>query len=224
MTGDDWDGPHRAKPGLIDLTVPNAARVAEFLRGGRTHFAADRAAAGALTARFPAIGRVPAQARAFAARAVRYLVAEAGITQFLDVGAGLVSFGGTHQAAQAVDPGCRIVYTDSDPMVLASARALLRTAPPAPVSCVSGGIADVDAVLAQAASALDLNRPVGVLLLSTLARVPSLIAASRIVSRETKVSEKTVIASLFETIHGKYFSGTGSAGVSACHRISSTRQ
>jgi S-adenosyl methyltransferase len=182
MTGDYWDGLHRTRPGLVDLTVPSAARVAEFLHGGESHFAADRAVVRALTAHFPGLDRIQAEARAFARRAVSYLAAEAGVRQFLDVGAGLVPFGTTQEVAQAIDPGCRIVYTDSDPNVLSTARAVDRPAPDAPVSCVSGGIADVDAALAGAAPALDLGRPVGILLLSTLARVPTMTAASRAVS------------------------------------------
>ena len=57
-----------------------------------------------------------------------YLAAEAGIRQFLDVGTGLPTAGNTHEVAQAVDPACRIVYVDNDPMVLSHARALLRSA------------------------------------------------------------------------------------------------
>ena len=40
--------------------------------------------------------------RAFLARAVRYLVAEWGIRQFLDIGTGIPSAGNTHEIAQAI--------------------------------------------------------------------------------------------------------------------------
>ena len=39
--------------------------------------------------------------RKFLRRAVRYLAAEAGITQFLDIGTGLPTQGNVHQVAQA---------------------------------------------------------------------------------------------------------------------------
>jgi hypothetical protein len=71
---------------------------------------------------------VPA-ARAFHQRMVRYLVAEAGVRQFLDIGAGLGASGRTHQLAQSVDPRCRIVYVDSDPVVLSHTRALANSGP-----------------------------------------------------------------------------------------------
>ncbi|HEX3955876.1 MAG TPA: SAM-dependent methyltransferase, partial [Trebonia sp.] len=57
--------------------------------------------------------------------AVRYLVAEAGIRQFLDIGTGLPTTANVHDVAQAVEPSARVVYADNDPMVLAHARALL---------------------------------------------------------------------------------------------------
>jgi S-adenosyl methyltransferase len=178
----DHDAPRRAKPSLIDVTVPNAARAADFLHGGKDNFAADRKAIRAVAASAPAIERIPAEARAFRHRAIRYLVAEAGITQFLDVGTGLVPPGATHELAQSIDPEVRIVYTESDPMVRSHAQALIRSANSGSVSCVDGDIADVDAIVASALPTLDLSGPVAVLLLSTLAHVPTTIAAARAVS------------------------------------------
>ncbi len=174
--------PRRAKPSLIDVTVPNAARAADFLYGGKDNFAADRKAVQAVTASAPAIERIPAEARAFRHRVIRYLVAEAGITQFLDIGTGLVPPGATHELAQSIRPECRIVYTESDPMVRSHAQALIRSARGGAVSCVDGDIADVDAIVASIPPTLDLSQPVAVLLLSTLAHVPTTIAAARAVS------------------------------------------
>jgi S-adenosyl methyltransferase len=177
----DRDEARRAKEGLIDVSVPNAARAGDFLRGGSDNFEADRAAVRAVVASAPAIERIPAEARAFRNRVVRFL-AESGIRQFLDIGNGMVPPGTTHDAAQAIDPTSRIVYTDSDPMVLSSARALLKSTPGGVVNCVDGDIGDVDAIMAAALPTLDLRAPVAVLLLSTLAHVPTTIAAARAVS------------------------------------------
>jgi S-adenosyl methyltransferase len=176
------DVPRRVKPSMIDVTVPNAARAADYLYGGKENFAADRKAARAVTATAPAAERIPAEARAFRHRVIRYLVAEAGITQFLDIGTGLVPSGATHELAQSIDPRCRIVYTESDPMAFSHALARIRSAESGAVSCVDGDIADVDAIVASARPALDLSQPVAVLLLSTLAHVPTMIAAARAVS------------------------------------------
>ncbi len=178
----DHDVSRRVKPGLIDVTVPNAARAADYLYGGKDNFAADRKAARAVTAAVPAVERVPGEARAFRHRVIRYLVAEAGITQFLDIGTGLVPPGATHEFAQSINPRSRIVYTESDPMAFSHALALTRSVEGGSVSCVDGDITDVDAIVASALPALDLSQPVAVLLLSTLAHVPTTIAAARAVT------------------------------------------
>jgi hypothetical protein len=52
--------------------------------------------------------------RAFLGRAVRYLAAEAGIRQFLDIGCGIPAVGNTHEIAQAAAPDSRVVYVDND--------------------------------------------------------------------------------------------------------------
>jgi len=179
---EDNAAPRRAKPTLIDVTVPNAARAADFLYGGRDNFAADRKAVRAVAASVPAVERIPAEARAFRHRTIRYLVTEAGVTQFLDVGTGLVPPGATHELAQSIAPESRIVYTESDPMVRSHAQALIGSAATGSVTCVDGDIADVDAIVAGAFPTLDLSRPVAILLLSTLAHVPTTIAAARSVS------------------------------------------
>jgi hypothetical protein len=180
LTGGEQRARRRPRPVLIDMTVPNAARTADFLIGGSDNFAADRAAARALAATAPTVGRIPAAARAFRGRAVRYLAAEAGLRQFLDVGDGIAPPGATHPIAQAVDPCCRVVYTDTDPMALGRAPTL-PTAGPGAVRCVPGDLGDVGALLAAAAPALDLGQPVGLLLMSTLAHVAATTTAARAV-------------------------------------------
>ena len=181
---DGWDpeAGRRAGAGLIDVTVPNAARVGDYLHGGRDNFEADRKAVRSLVASAPSVARIPAAARAFRGRAVRYLAGAAGVTQFLDIGAGMAPPGTTHEFAQAVDPACRIVYVESDPMVLVHAQALIRSAPGGEVACIEGEIGDADAIIKRAGATLDFDQPVVVMLMSALAHVASPSAARTIVS------------------------------------------
>jgi hypothetical protein len=207
----DHDGGRRIASGLIDVTVPNAARASDFLQGGHAHFAADRKAAAALVESAPSIAAIPASARAFRRRVARYLAADAGIGQFLDVGHGLMTPGSTHEAAQAVDPSCRIVYVESDPMMLDWTKATLTSAPGGLVACVEGEIADVNGIVSASGlseaglpaagpsgataptgdpagvwpgdgAILDPGRPLAVLLLSTLSHVPSTADAAKVVT------------------------------------------
>lgn len=99
----------------------------DCLLGGKDNYAADRAAGDAVIAAYPGIVRSVRANRAFLARVVRFLAAEAGIVQFLDIGTGIPAANNTHEVAQAAAPGCRVVYVDYDPVVLAHARALLES-------------------------------------------------------------------------------------------------
>jgi S-adenosyl methyltransferase len=197
---------------LIDVTVPNAARISDFLQGGQANFATDRKAAAALVESAPSIAAIPASARAFRRRVVRYLAAEAGIRQFLDVGHGLLPPGNTHEVAQEVDPASRIVYVEGDPMMFERARATITSAPGGRVEVVEGDVADVDGIVsavglseaglpaadlsgATAGTAnpagdyrsgddamLDPGQPLAVMLLSTLAHVQSSAEAAKVVA------------------------------------------
>jgi hypothetical protein len=181
---DDWgeDETRRAKAALISTDVPNAARVADFMYGGQNNFESDRRAARALVKTAPAVAGIAPAARAFQQRVLRFLVAEAGIRQFLDVGTGLPLVGNTHEVAQSLAPECRIAYVDNDPMVLAHARALMKSAPGGAVGYVDADVRDSGAIMRGAGETLDLSRPVAVLLLFTLAYVHDAAEAAGVVS------------------------------------------
>lgn len=181
---DDWeeDATRRAKAEQIDTTVPNAARVVDFMNGGHNNFEADRKAALALAATAPVTAEIAPAVRAFQHRVLQYLVTEAGIRQFLDVGTGLPLVGSTHEVTQALEPGCRIVYVDNDPMVLSHARALMKSAPGGAVAYVDADVRDPGAILAGARETLDFSQPVAIMLLFTLAYVQDTAQAAAVVS------------------------------------------
>jgi S-adenosyl methyltransferase len=166
------DATRRAKAALIDTTVPNAARVVDYLYGGPNNFETDRRAAGRLTAAAPVVGSIGPAGHAFHQRVVRYLV-EAGIRQFIDIGTRLVMSGRTHEVAQSLAPESRVVYADSDPMVLSHTRALLRSTADGAVAFVDANVRDPRGIAAGAAGTLDFGRPVGVLFPHTLAFIAS---------------------------------------------------
>ena len=120
--------------------------------------------------------------RAFQRRALTFLVAEAGVTQFLDIGFGLPLVGATHEVTQSLVPESRIAYVDNDPMVLSHARALLKSAPGGAVGYVDADVRDPGAIIAGAQQILDFSRPVAVLLLFTLAYVQDTAQAAMVVS------------------------------------------
>ncbi|WBB60592.1 SAM-dependent methyltransferase [Streptomyces sp. WMMC500] len=177
----DTDGGGRAP--LIDTTVPQSARIWNFWLGGSDNYRVDRLAGEAYVRLSPAIVDIARASRAFLTRSLRYLAAEAGIRQFLDVGTGLPTAQNTHEVAQAVHPSARVVYVDNDPMVLAHARALLVPRPDGACDYVNADLHDPGAVLDGAAKTLDFDEPVGLILSGIVGHVSDYDEARRIVAR-----------------------------------------
>jgi hypothetical protein len=177
----DGDG-SRGNRGF-DATVASPARVYDYWLGGKDNFEADRIAAQETIAAYPAICSSARSNRAFLVRAVSYLAGQAGVRQFLDIGAGLPAAPNTHQVAQSIAPESRIVYVDNDPMVLSHARALLTGSPQGIIACVDADLRDPGAILARAAAVLDFTQPVAILLLAVLDHLPSLGQAQQILVR-----------------------------------------
>ena len=167
----------------FDTSVPHPARMYACWLGGKDHFEADRRTAAEVARLRPQVVAGARANRAFLARVVRYLAAECGIRQFLDIGTGLPAPDNTHQVAQAVDPGCRVVYADNDPLVLVYARALLTSTPPGSCDYLDADVRDTAAIMAGAARTLDLSRPVAILLLAILHFIPHGDDPARIVAR-----------------------------------------
>ncbi|MFD7867709.1 SAM-dependent methyltransferase [Streptomyces sp. NPDC059783] len=162
----------------IDTGTPHSARVWNYWLGGKDNYEVDRRLGATMEELYPQIIEIARASRAFQARAVRYLASEKGVRQFLDLGTGLPTANATHEVAQDVDPTARIVYVDNDPIVLAHARALLTSRPEGATDYVHADLRNAETVLREAAKTLDLDRPVAVMLLSTLGHVADSAEAS----------------------------------------------
>jgi hypothetical protein len=177
MSGDDERAPK------FDSSVPHSARVWNYWLGGRDNYAADRAVGDQVREMYPEIVEIARASRAFLVRSVRYLAAEAGVRQFLDVGTGLPTANNTHEVAQAVAPDARIVYVDNDPLVLVHARALLTSTEPGATDYVEADVRDPDKILREAARTLDFTQPVALMMLGILGNVLDTAEAHAIVCR-----------------------------------------
>ncbi|MEU3841372.1 SAM-dependent methyltransferase [Streptomyces sp. NPDC028635] len=152
----------------IDTSQPHTARIWNYWLGGGDNYDVDRAAGDQIRQLHPGIGEYAREDRLFLGRAVRHLVTEAGIRQFLDIGTGLPTADNTHQVAQRHAPDARIVYVDNDPLVLAHARALLSSTPEGVTDYLDEDLRNVDAILEHAAKTLDFTQPVGLMLLGVV--------------------------------------------------------
>lgn len=155
-------------PVPFDTTIPNVARIYDFLLQGKDNFAADRRAAELLLEAVPAAAEAARDNRVFLGRVVEFLAREAGIRQFLDLGTGLPTAGSVHEKAQETDPLCHVVYADNDPIVVVHANALL--ADSLRVAAVQADLRHPDRLLSMPAvrALIDFGEPVAVLMLAVL--------------------------------------------------------
>ncbi len=166
MTGSGQPG--NEVPADIRTDIAHPARVYDYWLGGRDNFPADREAAERVLAVTPGLRfRVRAN-RAFLGRVTRFLAADAGIHQFLDIGTGIPAADNTHQVAQRAARQSRVVYVDNDPIVLLHAQALLKSSPQGMTDYVQADLRDPGLILDRAADVLDFGQPVAVMLLGVL--------------------------------------------------------
>jgi SAM-dependent methyltransferase len=152
----------------FDITRPNVARVYNYLIGGKDHYRVDRAAGDALIAQEPDALISGLEHRAFLGRAVRYMTAEAGIRQFIDVGSGLPSANNTHEIAQQVARDARVVYVDNDQVAVNHGKALIGATET--TRFIRGDVRDPGQILDHESvrELIDFSQPIGVLVLSLL--------------------------------------------------------
>ncbi|MFI9155342.1 SAM-dependent methyltransferase [Streptomyces sp. NPDC053367] len=168
------ENPPAAEPTAEELrarivtTQPHTARIWNYWLGGKDNYEVDRAAGDQIRQLHPGIGEYARADRLFLGRAVRHLVTEVGIRQFLDIGTGLPTADNTHEVAQRYAPDARIVYVDNDPLVLAHARALLTSTEEGRTDYLDEDLRNVDTILEHAAKTLDFTQPVGLMLLGVV--------------------------------------------------------
>jgi S-adenosyl methyltransferase len=152
----------------FDVTVPNVARIYDYLLGGKDNYQADRDAAERLMKVLPEAELACRQNRRFLERVVRFLVSECGIRQIIDIGTGLPTQGNVHQVAQEEAPATRVVYADYDRVVVRHAEALL--ARNERVAVVHADLRTPRELITHQdlGKLIDFGQPVAILILATL--------------------------------------------------------
>ncbi|MFE2722114.1 SAM-dependent methyltransferase [Kitasatospora sp. NPDC059327] len=183
-----WSGPVAAgewqPPAELNTGVPHPARMYDYYLGGKDNFPADRQAAEKVIAAMPDARLGARINREFLGRAVEF-AAGLGVRQFLDIGTGIPAVGSTGEVAQRVAPDARVVYVDNDPIVLSHARALLARHPAGHTTVLHADLRDPEAILGDPGlkEALDLSRPVALMLVAVLHFVRDEEGAAETVAR-----------------------------------------
>ncbi|MFJ3897924.1 SAM-dependent methyltransferase [Streptomyces sp. NPDC090083] len=154
-------------PRSIDISVPSVSRIYDYYLGGSHNFEVDREAARKAMEFLPGLPKIMQANRAFMRRAVRFAAGE-GITQFLDIGSGIPTFGNVHEVAQKAGPGARVMYVDHDPVAVAHSQAVL--ADNATADVVAADLRKPQEILSspEVRELIDLNQPVALLLVAIL--------------------------------------------------------
>jgi hypothetical protein len=178
-------------------STPNEARILDYLLGGKDNFAADREAAEHAIAVAPELPMMAREGRKFLGRAVRFLAGQ-GIRQFIDIGCGLPTQNNAHEVAQAAIADARVMYVDNDPVVVTHAAAIL--ADDVRTGVIQADMREPDKILAHPdmRRLIDLDQPVGVLLISAFTAIPEDEVAQDIVDR---LREAVVPGSWFVISH-----------------------
>ncbi|MGH3886531.1 MAG: SAM-dependent methyltransferase [Pseudonocardiaceae bacterium] len=158
-------------PDGLDVSLPSAARMYDYLLGGGHNFDADRQLASRVSAAHPGCYDIARLNRAFLRRVVLELI-DAGIRQFLDLGSGIPTVGNVHEIAQQAEPEARVVYVDHDPVAVAHSGLILRGNNRAGV--VPADLREPGSILTSPTTRrlLDLSQPLGVLMVCVVHFVP----------------------------------------------------
>jgi S-adenosyl methyltransferase len=158
-------------PTIVDTSAPSGARTYDYLLGGSHNFAADRAMADQVERAVPGIRAAARLNRAFLARAVRFMI-QNGVRQFLDIGSGIPTVGNVHEIAHQVQPSCRVVYVDKDPIAVAHSELMLTGEENA--AMVEADMRAPDTILEHPTTRrlLNLDEPVGLLFLLVMHWIP----------------------------------------------------
>lgn len=157
--------------GSITAPVANGARVWDAFSNGRHSQAVDRGVAYRLRV---TMGPLVKEHNEYRNRLVKTLTGTWGISQILDLGAGMPARDGTHPVA-AAQAGCRhlrAVLVDDDQLVIQGLHAATAHLSDAFAKCVCADVRSAHDVLEQAASVLDLACPVGLVATAILDYVP----------------------------------------------------
>ncbi len=159
-------------PAGVDPATPSPARMYDYMLAGKHNFQSDRDAVERFRAHMPELGDAAWVNRSFHQRAARWMAAECGIRQFIDIGSGLPTRDNTHEIVQAVAAAARVVYVDNDPMLLACADELLVA--DGTTAVIQADLRDPDGLLNEPGlrALIDFDEPAGLLMTAVMQFIP----------------------------------------------------
>jgi hypothetical protein len=152
----------------VDVAKPTAARLYDYYLGGTAHYEVDKAFAERMFKINPHLDVMAQHNRAFLQRACRYMAAECGVRQFLDIGSGIPTVGNTHHIVGEIAPDARVVYVDKDLDAVNQSYDLLARENATNASIIEEDLRNSDSILdhPDTRRLLDFDEPVGLLMVA----------------------------------------------------------
>ncbi|MEV8632367.1 SAM-dependent methyltransferase [Streptosporangium sp. NPDC051023] len=171
----------QSPPDGIDTGTPHVARIYDYVLGGKNNYAVDREYADKIVAQVPDYPGLARANRLFLSRSVEFM-AQAGIRQFIDLGAGIPTPPNVHEIARETHPEARVVYVDNDPIVSVHNDVLLAT--DSRLISIRADLREPQDVLAHPdlLRLIDFDEPVGVLFIAVLQLFPGREEPARIIA------------------------------------------
>ncbi|RBM07425.1 methyltransferase [Streptomyces sp. PT12] len=172
-------------PARLRTHQAHGARVYDYILGGKDNYDVDREVGDASLRAWPALSTHMREGRTFMHRSARYLAAEKGMRQFLDIGTGIPTSPNLHEVVQEIAPETRVVYCDNDPIVLAHARALMKGTREGKTSYLDADMRDPEKIInsRELLDTLDLTQPIALTLISVVHFILDEEEALRVVRR-----------------------------------------
>ncbi|QIS08815.1 SAM-dependent methyltransferase [Nocardia arthritidis] len=158
---------HGRVPAGADPSKPNAARIYNYMLGGKDNYVVDQLVAHRMLAVAPDTRTMAWFSRQFLLKAVQ-LAAENSIRQFVDIGTGIPIHPTVYEVAQKVQPSAVVACIDYDPVVYAHCNAA--TWGRSGVTALLADVRHPDDVVEQCRTAarIDWSQPVAMLLVGVL--------------------------------------------------------
>jgi hypothetical protein len=158
----------------LDITRPTAARLYDYYLGGNAHYAVDKVFAERMFKICPYLDTAAHHNRAFLQRAARYIAAECGIRQFLDIGSGIPTVGNTHHVVREICSDAPVVYVDNDVEAVNQSYDLLAREDAKDVAIIEADLRHPDSILdhPDTQRLIDFDEPLGLLIVSVWPFVP----------------------------------------------------
>ncbi|RDI69248.1 SAM-dependent methyltransferase [Nocardia pseudobrasiliensis] len=157
----------RPAPEGVDPSTPNVARVYDYMLGGKDNYEVDRQVAQRMLKVAPDTRLTAWFCRQFLIK-ITEIAAEAGVDQYVDLGAGIPTSPAVHEVARKYDADARVAFVDYDPVVYAHANAML--AGEVGVTPMLADVRRIDDLIARlpAEAGIDFARPVAIVIVGVL--------------------------------------------------------